>query len=461
MSPTNSIWRDAPAFFDYIARCQSFLQMGKPDNDFLIYLPVYDMWQEQDGRLLMFDIHKMAKRAPRFIDAVHRINDAGYDLDYISDNFIRSLTCVNGKLVTSGGTAYRALLIPGARLMPDDVLAKLWSLADEGAMIVFLEQFPQDVPGYARLETRRVAFRKLMEQKDKVRKGRIIFGTDYERTLAETGVLPEAMKTENGLSCIRRVNEEGNHYFISALKAEDTEGWIPLGVQAESAMIYNPVNGESGKAAVRQADGRTEVYLQLASGESLLLKTFAGSDIQASAWNYWHPASEGKKVPDRWGFHFVESIPVVTAAPDSVELDSWTELSANEVKNTMGTACYSLKFHLDDSAIPEWMLDLGDVRESARIRVNGKEAAVLWSVPYRCLIGRYLHPGENILEVEVTNLPANRIADMDRRQIPWRIFKDANIVSLQYKKSGYENWQPVPSGLLGPVKLIPMKEVRF
>ena len=209
------------------------------------------------------------------------------------------------------------------------------------------------------------------------------------------------------------------------------------------------------------ADGRTEVYLQLASGESLLLKTFAGSDIQASAWNYWHPASEGEKVPDRWGFHFVESIPVVTAAPDSVELDSWTELSANEVKNTMGTACYSLKFHLDDSAISEWMLDLGDVRESARIRVNGKEAAVLWSVPYRCLIGRYLHPGENILEVEVTNLPANRIADMDRRQIPWRIFKDANIVSLQYKKSGYENWQPVPSGLLGPVKLIPMKEVRF
>ena len=111
-------------------------------------------------------------------------------------------------------------------------------------------------------------------------------------------------------------------------------------------MIYNPVNGESGKAAVRQADGRTEVYLQLASGESLLLKTFAGSDIQASAWNYWHPASEGKKVPDRWGFRFVESTPVVTAVPDSVELDSWTELSANEVKNTMGTACYSLNFIL-------------------------------------------------------------------------------------------------------------------
>lgn len=461
MSPTNSIWRDAPAFFDYVARCQSFLQMGQPDNDFLIYLPVYDMWQEQGGRLLMFDIHKMAKRAPRFIDAVHRIYDAGYDLDYISDNFIRSLTCVNGKLVTTGGTAYRALLVPGVRLMPEDVLAKLWYLADQGATIVFLERFPQDVPGYAGLEARRAAFRKLMEKKDKERKGRIIFGTDYERALAETGVLPEAMKTENGLSCIRRANDEGNHYFISALKADDTEGWIPLGVHAESAMIYNPLNGESGKALIRQNNGRTEVYLQLASGESLLLKTFAKNDIHAAAWDYWKPVSEVKSVSDRWGFRFIESIPVVTAAPDSVELGSWTALPAEEVKNTMGTACYSLKFHIDDSVASEWMLDLGDVRESARIRVNGKEVAVLWSVPYRCLIGRYLHPGENILEVEITNLPANRIADMDRKQIPWRIFKDANIVSLNYKKSGYENWQAMPSGLLGPVKLIPMKKVRF
>ena len=80
MSPTNNIWRDAPAFFKYITRCQSFLQLGKPDNDFLLYLPVYDMWQEQSGRLLLFDIHKMDKRAPRFIDAVHRIYDAGYDM---------------------------------------------------------------------------------------------------------------------------------------------------------------------------------------------------------------------------------------------------------------------------------------------------------------------------------------------------------------------------------------------
>lgn len=63
---------------------------GKPDNDFLVYLPVYDMWQEQPGRLLLFSIHDMAKRAPKFIETVHTISNCGYDMDYISDNFVKA-----------------------------------------------------------------------------------------------------------------------------------------------------------------------------------------------------------------------------------------------------------------------------------------------------------------------------------------------------------------------------------
>ena len=83
----------------------------------------------------------------------------------------------------------------------------------------------------------------------------------------------------------------------------------------------------------------------------------------------------------------------------------------------MGTACYTYRFRLSAKA-DEWLLSLGDVRESARVRINGQEVATLWALPYSCLVGRYLKPGENVLEVEVTNLPANRIAEMDRRQVP-------------------------------------------
>ena len=118
MSPTNPLWRDASGLFGYISRAQSFLQAGKPDNDFLVYLPIYDIWHEQTARLVLFSVHDMAKLAPRFGEAVRRIAETGYDMDYISDNFIRSLRVEKGRLKTAGGTVYRAIVIPEARIMP-------------------------------------------------------------------------------------------------------------------------------------------------------------------------------------------------------------------------------------------------------------------------------------------------------------------------------------------------------
>lgn len=463
MSPTNSIWRDAPAFFRYISRCQSFLQMGQPDNDFLVYLPVYDMWQEQDGRLLMFDIHKMARRAPRFIEAVHRINDAGYDMDYISDNFIRTATCRDKKIVTSGGTAYKALIVPGARLMPADVLARLLDLAKAGATIVFLDRYPEDVSGYAGLAQHRAEFKRVLEQVKRLADAQdndktVFFGTNYARTLAQTVAVPEAMKSSFGLSCIRRKNPDGHHYFVSALTDKDTEGWIPLAVPARSVMLYNPMDGTSGKASLRQKDGKAEVYLQLHSGESVILKTFTDADVQAPAWKYQSAVSGIVELSGRWNLRFVESAPAVRNVPDSVRLGSWTDLSFEGAKTTMGTACYTTTFTIENPASAhDWRLSLGDVRESARVRINGKDVATLWAVPYVCSVGQYLRPGKNILEVEVTNLPANRIADMDRRGVKWRIFKDINMAALGYKKGTYADWKPVWSGLLGPVRIIPLK----
>ena len=87
MSPTNSIWRDAPYFMQYVERCQSFLQWGQPDNDFLVLLPVRDMWQKNLGKLLMqFSIHAMGSLAPEFIKTILAIDRAGFDCDYISEN---------------------------------------------------------------------------------------------------------------------------------------------------------------------------------------------------------------------------------------------------------------------------------------------------------------------------------------------------------------------------------------
>ena len=466
MSPTNSIWRDAPSFFHYITRCQSFLQMGRPDNDFLIYLPVYDMWNEQPGRLLLFTIHHMDKLAPKFINAIHRINNSGYDGDYISDNFIRSTRFKNGQLVTSGGTGYKALVVPAAHLMPSDVLAHLYELAKQGATIVFLENYPTDVPGYGQLEQKRKSYQQTLKNLPAVSfsettvtpigKGKIITGTDYARTLASCNIPAEEMKTKFGLQTIRRVNDTGHHYFISSLQNKGVDGWITLGTNAETAALFNPMTGECGEAKVRQVDGKTQVYLQLKSGESIILQTYR-QPLQASKpWKYVKEQPFSLRLDHGWKLHFAESKPEIQGTFDIDRPCSWTNIDHPAAQTNMGTGVYSLDIELPALKADNWILDLGDVRESARVRINGQEAGCVWAVPYQLKVGQFLKPGKNHIEIEVTNLPANRIAELDRQGVQWRKFKEINIVDLRYRPANYGHWAPMPSGLNSEVRLIPV-----
>ena len=110
------------------------------------------------------------------------------------------------------------------------------------------------------------------------------------------------------------------------------------------------------------------------------------------------------------------------------------------------------------NAHPDWLLDLGDVRESARIILNGKEIVSAWSLPFRVrLHTSQFKPGRNILELDVTNLAANRIRYMDQNKLPWKIMRDSNIVNINYKPFDASAWPLTPSGLLGPVTLTPLK----
>jgi hypothetical protein len=61
--------------------------------------------------------------------------------------------------------------------------------------------------------------------------------------------------------------------------------------------------------------------------------------------------------------------------------------------------------------------------------------------------------------VEVTNTPANRIADLERRKVEWKIFYDINVVNRFYKPFDASGWEPMPSGLIGPVTLTPQKKL--
>lgn len=369
-------------------------------------------------------------------------------------------------MVTSGGTGYKALVVPAAHLMPSDVLTHLYELAKQGATIVFLENYPTDVPGYGQLEQKRQSYQRTLRQLPAVSfsettvtpigKGKIITGTDYARTLASCNISPEEMKTKFGLQAIRRVNDTGHHYFISSLQNKGVDGWITLGTNAAAAALFNPMTGECGEAKVRQANGKTQVYLQLKSGESIILQTYQ-QPLQASKpWKYVKEQPFSLRLDHGWKLHFAESKPEIQGTFDIDRPCSWTHIDHPAAQTNMGTGVYSLDIELPTLQADDWILDLGDVRESARVRINGQEAGCAWAVPYQLKVGQFLKPGKNHIEIEVTNLPANRIAELDRQGVQWRKFKEINIVDLNYRPANYGHWSPLPSGLNSEVRLIPV-----
>ena len=424
MSPTNSIWRDAPELMKYITNCQTYLQWGQPDNDFLVYLPVRDMWRKDTKNWLMqFDIHSMAKKAPEFIKVILDIDKAGFDCDYISDKYLRTCTFKNGMVETAVGTRYKGIIIPGNNIMPSDVIQHISALKAQGAKIIKGDNI------------------KAMEQAAK----------------------PELMRKNLGLKMIRRANSIGHHYFIANLTSKDIASSVDLAVNEKHGIWYNPMTGKYHEATISDKG----IQLNLKSGESRILIT---SNKPVGEWKLGSKVKVNEKeaiaaadsktidlTENAWKLSFTEDAPKVGETFNLKGVKSWEDLS-EKAKVMMGTGVYETTIKLSkDDAKKQWTIDLGDVRESARVYINNKYVGCAWAVPYILNCKDALNKGKNTIRIEVTNLPANRIAEMDRQGVKWRKMKEINVVDINYKKTTYENWTPVPSGLNSTVKLVEIK----
>lgn len=452
MSPTNTIWTDADGLFNYIARCQAFLTAGKPDSDVLLYFPIDDIWQRQDGIYMMFAIHSMDQTMPEVKKWVGELVNAGLDPDYLSDALVAELSVAeDGSIVSKGGNVYKSIIIPPVKYMPVETLAALKELKEQGGNVIFVESLPGDVPGLGKLEERRAMLNDL--KSDMVDPAK-----DMEAAIRMTGATPEPLRG-NGVSLLRRVNEVGGHnYFLALLSDARLDSFQTLATPSESVMIFDPLTGKKGKALTRKgAKGNTEVYLQAEPGQSLLLKTFP-TDVTAENWNYYKKEGSPIVIDKGWSIEFVESEPSIDGVFVTDTLTAWTNLPVEAAKVNTATARYKVEFDLpSDVTADEWLLDLGDLRESAVVKVNGQNAGKVWSVPFTIEIGKWLAPGKNTLEIDVTNLPANRIADYDRRGKKWRIFKDANIANVDGSKlNDYSGWDMIPAGLNSTVSLTPL-----
>src|SRR5262249_17265141 len=164
-------------------------------------------------------------------------------------------------------------------------------------------------------------------------------------------------------------------------------------------------------------------------------------------------------VAGTWTVEFIEGGPGLPSAFETKEPASWTTRDDPEAKRFAGTARDTITFDRPARDPSDWRLHLGRECEAARAMVHGKPVGTLFCSPFRVSIGRFLKPGRNTLALEVTNLAANRIADLDRRKVDWKYFYDANLASHPDSKQrgvlDASKWPPFDSGLLGPVRLVP------
>ena len=464
-NPRNAFWRDLPTFNAYVSRVQSVLQAGEADNDVLLYWPIWDSWHDPARKRMDFRVHDPVWfHGKPFGKLARALHESGYGVDYVSDRQLEKQISMSRDRLRALGGSYSALVIPPTVHMPPETFEHVLALAREGATVLFVGALPSDVPGLARLPERRARLAAAAQQiawsapdggvrSATLGRGRVLSGDDVASLLAVAGVRRDPLAEQRDLQIIRRRSIDGGQYFVVASRPVDR--WVPLSGNPASVALMDPSSGRIGLARVRTAGARTEAYVQLDSGQSMILRTF-DHGVRGEEWAYARATSAPVALAGRWSVTFVDGGPVLPRSFDSDSPGAWTGRGDDDADRFAGTARYTVTFDAFDTA-SRHMLTLGRVAESARVRVNGRDLGVLFASPYRVETGPLRSTG-NVLEVDVTNVSANRIRDLDRRGVQWRNFKDINFVSIDYKPFDASRWPVRASGLLGPVMLQPLEK---
>ncbi len=400
----------------------------------------------------------------------------GYTYDFVSDRQLQQVRAEGSALVTGGGARYATVVVPASRYIPLETFLHLVTLANQGASVLLLGDVAADVPGLADLSNRRDRLRRAIADirfgpagadgitEAPVGRGRILRGATLDALLPRAGIARESL-VDHGLEFARRRSEQGRFYFVSNTSAVDFDGWVPLGLTARHLVVHDPMRGTVRAAPTRpSAAGGLEVRLDVPAGESLLI---SGSAIAAR-----EPASvatvSGAAIPIEgpWTLSFVAGGPTRPAPQTLARLASWTTLGGDAVREFSGTATYVVRFPRPRDRADLWRLDLGRVHDSARVRLNGQDLETLIGPHFRLTVTPDRLRASNLLEVTVTNLMANRVAALERSGVPWKTFYNVNFPARLPENRGPDGlfsaakWEPLDSGLLGPVVITPLRITR-
>ena len=325
----------------------------------------------------------------------------GFKCDYLNaDVLLNRLDVDDGRFVLPDGMSYSAIWVPEDALVLPAAKARLESLAKKG--------------------------------------GRIVYGTADEAVHGMSRQISFAQdrnESRSGLLWYHRIDGDEDCFFIGAEES-----------------------GFSGNVIFRTLHGEKTVEVDLAPFETRLL-TFDGSKRDRRLYDSALSRAAGSMVDARWTLSF----PPGWGAPERIVLDRlvpWNGLPgvSDEGRAFSGTASYVCGIECAGVKAGERILiDLGVVRDFARVFVNGREAAALWAHPYRCDITPFVRQGENEVRVDVTSSWFNRLAydfgQPPERRKTWTVWEIPNLPPPCLKPGA----QLRDSGLLGPVKIYHQK----
>ena len=346
-------------------------------------------------------------------------------------------------------------------------------------------------------------------------KGRIVWGEALREILLSDGTEPAfeftGSRKDAHLDHIHRSCKDAEIYFVANRKDRWEEAECTFRVSGRAPELWHPDTGRMCKQYLYDmTDGRTTLPLRLAPYGSVFVVFRRSSDnnrivslvrndqaifpvtpgkpgslpfaelvggkddaMELRVWKagkYKLTNAQGKvtrheitttakplRISGPWQVHFPEE----WGAPESTlfaKLTSWTENTNPGIKYFSGTACYRKEFDGPEAMLrghKHFSIDLGEVKQIAEVTLNGKNLGILWKPPFRVDITTTLKPGKNVLEVEVTNLWANRlIGDLflpaDKR------FTNTNITGRFTKETPL-----MKSGLFGPVEIISAEDLEI
>ena len=432
-NPQSHFWEAMPALNKYIENVQTMLQANPTDSVALLYFPMEDVWHKNNGsgKLHTLELHANSREWLKNTSFGHwagLLQDKGFSVDYISDELLSDLELTPAKTFkTKSGGNYKVLLIPAAHYISVETLERLAKWVKQGYPVYFLEHLPLHLNTYKQTKEAK-------ERWEAARSAlfmRVL--SDPADQLARLGVSTEPMAAK-GLSFIRKKTPKGVAYFVTNLNSRFTEGSISLKKLSGNVEIWDPLTDSKsyGKKG-------SDVWLSLAPGQSVIIQPVAKIPSLIV------PAALKVRTEIEPTNLRVQIDSKTIALPD---FTYYTSLDTSLAATPSASYTFDLTLPADQIANAK-VLHLSELRDMAKVRINGKDIGMIWSLPFQLTIPDGILQEQNQVEIEVISNSANRIRKMDQQGVVWKNFYEINFVDIRYKPFDASKWAIEDGGMKG------------